>query len=398
MADAVPIHRDYDFWVPAFEVRISGRDLEPSVLHDVLSVSYADSLDKLDSCELTLNNWDEAARDFKYVGRRTGSPPVEFKPGLPVELWLGYHDRGGLTRMLRGEVVAIANDFPAGGQPTVTVRVLSNLYKLHFKQATQVFEGLTDTQIAREVLAKMEQDLAARTSEAGNPVRLELVDSPDNATIEEPHAYIALTNEYPIVFLMERARHNGYDIFVEEGDDGVTQLHFHPPDRRRPPAYDLVWGGSLISFKPTLKTKEQVSKVKVRGWDPAAKEAFEEEATWDDLDNRGLLELAELSAADSALAGSEIVIADQPVFTRTEAKQKAKDHLTRLANDLVSGSGATVGLPELRAGSTVLIRRLGPPFEGRYMVTSSTHSIGDGGYAVQFEARMEQPEAAEGGQ
>jgi hypothetical protein len=32
------------------------------------------------------------------------------------------------------------------------------------------------------------------------------------------------------------------------------------------------------------------------------------------------------------------------------------------------------------------------------MVTSSTHSIGDGGYAVQFEARMEQPEAAEGGQ
>ncbi|MGH6887062.1 MAG: hypothetical protein ACREGK_13430, partial [Geminicoccales bacterium] len=76
MVDAVPIHRDYDFWVPAFEVRIGGRELEPSVLHDVLSVSYADSLDKLDSCELTLNNWDEAARDFKFVGRRTGPPPV----------------------------------------------------------------------------------------------------------------------------------------------------------------------------------------------------------------------------------------------------------------------------------------------------------------------------------
>ncbi len=392
MTTAAPIHTNYDFWVPAFEVRLGGRSASPEVIRDVTEVSYQDSLDKLDACELTLNNWDEEARDFKYVGRVSGSPPVDFKPGLEIDLLMGYQDRGGLTLMLRGEVVSIAPDFPAGGQPTVQIRALNKLYKLHFKQDTDVFEDMTDSQIADSVISKMAQDLASRPAPEGTtPFQLELETSSANASIEQPHEYVAIANEYPIVFLMERARHNGYDIYVEE-DEGVTKLHFHPPDAGVPPAYELVWGQSLISFKPTLKTKEQVSKVKVRGWDPAAKEPFEEEATWDDLPNRGLMDMAELTAADSALAGSEIVIADEPIFDRQEAKQKAIDHLNGLASDLVSGAGQTVGVPELRAGRPVHIRRLGPPFNGRYLVTSTTHAIGDSGYTTQFEARMEQPD------
>ncbi len=389
---AVPIHAEYDFYVPAFEVRLAGSSLPREALRDVISVSYSDSLDKLDACELVLNNWDEEARDFKYVGRVAGRPPIDFRPGLGLDLQLGYHDRGGLQPVLAGEIVSIAPDFPAGGQPTVQIRALNKLYKLHLKQVTRPFEDKTDSQIAAALLADMEQTLQSHVSADQPAPRLELVTSDANAAIEEVHEYVAITGEYPIVFLMQRARHNGYDIFIEETEDGVTRLHFHPPDRGRPPAYELKWGESLIGFKPTLATKEQVAKVKVVGWDANAKEAFEEEATWDDLDNRGLLDLADLSAADSALAGSEIVINDEPIFTRQEAKQKAKDHLTRVSNDLVTGSGSTLGLPELRAGRPVFIRKLGPPFAGRYLVTASSHAIGDGGYTTQFEARMEQPD------
>ncbi|MGD2205798.1 MAG: hypothetical protein PVH17_03370 [Anaerolineae bacterium] len=387
----IPIHTHYDFYVPAFEVKLKGKNLERAVIRDVLSVSYTDSLDKLDSCQLTLNNWDAEKRDFKYIDAKL------FDPGSEIELFMGYYDRGGLTLMLRGTIVSLAPDFPAGGQPTLQVRALNQLYKLHFKQETQVFTDKTDSDIAQDVLDKIMQDQNRQRSSSGLPsLNLELETRSANKMIEQPHSYIVIRNEYPIVFLMERARHNGYDMYVEEvAENGstVSKLHFHPPDRGIPAAYQLVWGQSLIGFKPTLKTKEQVAKVTVRGWNPGQKKEIVGEATWDDLHVRGLPSAEEMAAVDSALAGSEETIADEPIESEAEAKEKAKDYLQRLANSLVTGSGSTVGLPELRAGRPVYIRGLGKRFSGRYLVTSSTHAISDSGYTTQFDARMEEPKA-----
>jgi hypothetical protein len=307
---------------------------------------------------------------------------------------MGYHDRGGLTLMLRGQLVSLEPDFPAGGQPTLQVRALNQLYKLHFRTETQVFEEKTDSEIAQAILDKIMQDQNAQRSSGGRPpLNLELVTRPANRSIEQPHSYEVINNQYPIIYLMERARHNGYDIYIEEvADNGSTssRLHFHPPDRGQQVVYELAWGKSLISFKPTLRTRGQVSKVTVRGWNPAQRQQITGEASWDQLPFRGLPAVADMSAVDSALAGSEEVVADEPIESQEEANQKALDHLTRMAKDLVTGSGAVVGLPELRAGSVVYIRNLGSRFSGRYRVTNTTHAMGDGGYTTQFQARMEE--------
>lgn len=383
MADnPVAIYTNYDFYVPAFEVKIKGQSLGRDVVRDVLSVSYTDSLDKMDSFQMTINNWDAEARDFKYVDSDI------FDPGADVELYMGYLDRGGMTLMLRGQIVSLSPDFPAGGQPTLQVRALNELYKLHFKQKTMAFEKKKDSEIAQAVLDSIMQDQSGRPG-----LNLELVTGSANSTIEQPHNYILINNEYPIIFLMERARHNGYDIYIEEEDQNgqsTSKLHFHPPDQGITATYELVWGQSLINFKPTLKTRSQVAKVKVRGWNPLKKKEITGEASWDDLDFRGLPSVGDMSKVDSALAGSEEVVADEPIENEQEAKQKAKDHLSRMAKDLVTGSGSTVGVPELRAGRPVYIRGLGNRFSGRYMVTKSTHSLGDSGYTTQFEARMEE--------
>ena len=70
--------------------------------------------------------------------------------------------------------------------------------------------------------------------------------------------------------------------------------------------------------------------------------------------------------------------------------------------EMVRASGATVGLPDLRAGRRVQIVRLGPRFDGQYYVTETTHTIGDGGYRTEFKARREgaatAPAAAGGGE
>ena len=72
----------------------------------------------------------------------------------------------------------------------------------------------------------------------------------------------------------------------------------------------------------------------------------------------------------------------------------AKDILCNFRRDLVRGSGATVGLPDLRAGNRIVIRGLGPRFSGSYFVTSSSHTIGPNGYRTTFESRREGPEEA----
>src|SRR5262249_25943241 len=66
MADASVAARG--FYVPQFEVRIENAGLPRDVLRDVVEVTYKDKIDEIDSCEITVNNWDASRRAFKYIG------------------------------------------------------------------------------------------------------------------------------------------------------------------------------------------------------------------------------------------------------------------------------------------------------------------------------------------
>jgi uncharacterized protein len=377
----------HDFFVPAFELKLKGRDVAPEVLHDVVSVTYEDSLDRLDSCQITLNNWDADRREFKYLD--PDGAGGRFKPGTGIELSIGYRDRGGLSLLLRGQIVSLAPDFPADGQPTLEVRALNQLYRLHYREETAAFRKLTDTQIARRLVDLMKQAPAGRGSP---PLDLQLEAGTANSSIEQKHEYLLMHNEFPILFLLRRARHNGYDLYVEEPASGPSKLHFHPPAASGP-VYELKWGVSLVSFSPELSTKNPVERVEVRSENARDDTTIVGKATWSNLDP-GLRKVAELHAADAALAGSEVVIDDSAVESKTDADQTAKDHLTELAHELLTASGTTLGLPGLRAGQAVRVTGVSS-FSGLYRITASTHTIGAGGYTTRFDARMEEPVEAE---
>jgi phage protein D len=67
----------------------------------------------------------------------------------------------------------------------------------------------------------------------------------------------------------------------------------------------------------------------------------------------------------------------------------ADDILADQFRQMVKASGATVGLPDLRAGSKLHVKKLGARFDGEYFVTGTTHTIGDSGYRTTFNARRE---------
>jgi phage protein D len=380
---AQPIFVGQNFFAPTFEIHLKGQSLGREVIRDVLEVSYKDDMESLDSFEFTLNDWDPVRRVPKYSSPfdENGQPLTRdgdfavpsFEPGAKVELHMGYQG-AGKTLMMVGQIVSLSPSFPASGNPTLRVRALNLLYTLQQSQETIPYEDQTDSQIAEDVARRLGVDP-------------DIPGGPD----EEPHEYVLINNDYPILFLLRRARRLGYDVFVKLDEGGDTPRLFFGPRPTAGTVYELEWGKSLISFTPTLKTKGQVAKVTVRGWDPTKTgedRSVVGEATWQDLDAE-LPDPALLSQIDAALAQSHEEVVDEVVGSEEAARERALGILRNIARGLITGRGSTVGFPELRAGRRIHLKGLGTRFSGNYLIKETTHAIGASGYTTQFTAEME---------
>ena len=148
--------------------------------------------------------------------------------------------------------------------------------------------------------------------------------------------------------------------------------------------YELKWGLSLIDFKPTLTTANQVKSVTVNGWDRKTKQPIRGTAAVDKLTLNG-----DLRENFESCDEREERVEDEPIFTQDEADKRALDLLKERNRDLVKASGTCIGLPELRAGQRVTIGNLGSRFSGEYFITDTMHTISDSGYITKFNARRE---------
>src|SRR5262249_38255927 len=154
-------------YVPQFELRIEGAGLPKDVLRDVTEVTYKDKIDEIDSCEITVNNWDATRRAFKYVGSEDldseGAPRDPSNPaaanwkifdpcGKQVELRLGY--AGKLEQMMIGNFVTLEPNFPSSGPPTLAVRLLNRLHKLRSAKYDFQWHEMKDSEIAEDIASK----------------------------------------------------------------------------------------------------------------------------------------------------------------------------------------------------------------------------------------------------
>jgi phage protein D len=348
-----------DFYVPAWEVKVGGRAIDRQAVRDVLSVSYTDSLESVDTFSLEISNWDEERRTTKY------SEGDLFEPGQQVELRLGYLD-AGLLPMLTGEITSLQPRFPADGPPTLTVSGLSLLHRLRSEERSAVYENKTDSQIAREIAGRL-------------GVRIE---TPASGS-ESVYPYVIQNNQQDVVFLLQRARKIGYELTVQEDPaGGAPYLLFAPQERGAQPPYRLEWGRSLLAFEPRLTTANQVGSVTVRSWHPTSKQTIEATVNRSELGRR--------EPFASAFEERREVLADRPVASEAEARQLAMETLRRIAQHYVTASATTIGLPRLRTGALVELGGLGARYlDGIYFITGTTHAIGDSGYTTQFQARKE---------
>lgn len=382
-----PIYREGEnFFVPNFLVTLDGTRLKAGILRDVLSVTYRDSVsdkgefDKFDSFDMTINNWDADAQKFKYEPHSSPDYKGVFQPGRELDLSMGYFNN--MRLMLRGTIETLEPNFTESGPATLAIRGVNALNKFKKRQHSRTWDGKKDSEIAVEI---GEQPEGPDRPGLGVPVHID-----DSAKNQEPAEFVFMHNQYDIVFLLQRARRRGYAVHLRK-ENGSEFVYFGPSQDLRHVEYELEWGRSLSSFRPTFSTANQASSVTVRGWDRATQKTVKGTAS---IPGDCALNSDQAQVTTSA-SQIEEVVTDRPVRNEQEARELAKNILTGIASQLIKGSGSTIGLPDLRAGSRVVIKGLGPRYSGSYFVTSSAHTIDSNGYRTTFESRREGP--VEGG-
>jgi Bacteriophage probable baseplate hub protein len=386
-----------DFYVPRFEIKIAGVNLPLDVLRDVEQVTYKDNVKELDSFELTVNNWDAEAQDFKYVGSETADSLAKnplhllFNPCRHnVDVFMGYGEN--LSLMVTGNFTTLEPNFSSGA-PTLNVRGLNVLHQLRRKPFSYAWEGEKTSKIAKS-FETLPDPSDRKQKRFPLPVEID----PNSIEKEKKITYLAQNNQYDIDFLLALARRIGYVVFVKEEERKKNRvvkprrLYFGPSDANhpglRPVTFELKWGISLMDFKPTLTTANQIKSVTVHGWNRSTKQPITGRASLDDPKSKLNRDL--YKHLENCDAREERVV-DEPVFTQDEADERAMGILLERSKDLVKASGTCVGLPELRAGQRVKIAGLGARFSGEYFITDTTHTISDGGYVTKFNGRREEP-------
>ncbi|MEV6304239.1 hypothetical protein AB0M02_32870 [Actinoplanes sp. NPDC051861] len=371
MTAAVSIAAGRDFYVPAFEVRmLAGGKLPREVQRDVLQVTFRDGLDTIPQVDLTINNWDVAKRAFKY------SDSDLFDPGKELTVAMGYHGGTPLTTMINARIVTCRASFPSSGAPALTVGAQSILMrKLQREKKPGPYETEeTDEAIAAVIAQRV--NVPVRTDQSARAGKIKI--SP-----------VMQGNESTLAFLLERARRIDYEVLVDELGGGKSRLYFGPTSGVATVVHRLAYGSTLSEFQPALDTLDQVGKVVVNAWDGVTKAALTGRAERSQVRLTTAGSAAAQRAAEDSFGDREEIVSDASVKTQEEADQRALAVLRENAKKMLTATGSVVGLPGLRAGAVVEIDKVGSRFRGRYVLTSTTHTIGGGGYTTGFECRHE---------
>ena len=366
-----------DYYAPNYKIEVEGRELDPASKGDLLEVKVTMDLKDLTHFDLNINNWDDKKLAFKY------SDTATFDIGNRVHVQMGY--AGELKSMVQGIITSLSPRFSESGPPTLSISGQDNFVKLKDRKPKEgeqkLFVQMADWQIVQAIAQR--NGLVPKVKQQGIT-----------------HDIVVQKNQDDLAFVKERAKRMDFDCFIGiDPDTGKDALYFQPPTDTRDSStvrvYVFEWGKSLINFTPTLSLNKQVGRVTVRGWDPATKAVIKYTAGTNDLPSTGSGENGP-SAIQTRLADREDIIADHVVTSQQEAQDLAISLLRERAYSYITGTGQSIGLPDLRPGDNVELVGLGNRFSGSYYVLKVEHALGSNGYLTNFTVRNYQDGGTKG--
>ncbi len=144
------------------------------------------------------------------------------------------------------------------------------------------------------------------------------------------------------------------------------------------PTVNLKWGESLLDFTPRITTVGQVVGVTTRIWLSSIKMVIVVLLTWDydraAFDLRISLGAGRQPGGPRRWQRAGAALEDQRDRPRNRAEGNPCTLLPKLNNRL-TGSGSTLGNPEIRAGRVISFDGLGEQFSGLYRVTRPDRAL-----------------------
>lgn len=338
-----------EFYSPRFRVEVGGETFTEAtgILSDV-------------SVDTTMDGADRFSFNLNYpfdhsIGSFTDFEWDDFAPDTSVTMWLGYGeqleppertDRPEADPAFVGKISSIKTDFPSGGAPTVAISGYDLLHDMTKGTKERSWEKTKVSEVVKKVASEY----------FGKKVDVDETGLEPNKVIQDKK------NDFQFL-ATELGETYGFEVYVRR-----DKFFFKTQDpRKRPgkPVVTLRYGESLSSFSPELNDAEQVKTVEVRHWNPAKKK--------------------EIVGTAEQEEGTGKRVIRQMVQSEDMAKSIAEAELNRIAEAYVSGSGETIGIPEIRAGVTVRIEGVDERFTGNYFVEQATHGIGGSGYTTSFQ-------------
>jgi phage protein D len=272
--------------------------------------------------------------------------------------------------LITAEVTALEAEFDSTGTFTV-IRGFDPAHRLFRGRRTETYTQVTASDVATKVAQR-----------AG--LTLGTVD-PTSTVFD--HVSQGGSSDWD--FLNGLAREIGHEVAVVDGkfDFRAPRPADKAPATSSPGSEPLLLrqGRDLIRFRAVLTSAEQVKEVQVRGWDVAQKKALIGTAP-------AKTTSAELAGPDVAPAdlakvfGDQVYVAsDVPFRSQAEVDVAAKALSEQIAGAAAEFEGVAHGNPKLRAGTAIAIDKLGAPFDGKYVITTSRHTFDQStGYRTHF--------------
>lgn len=378
----------YQHYVPNYRIQINGEIIPPQLRACIISVNYQDGIEGADRVEVSVANPDLRLLDHPLLQMDNQfSLSIGYAPDQPQEVFVG-------------EITGINASFPSGGLPTLSVIAHDFLQKLTAGSKDRAFAlnlpcigqfPLPDPQVAQLVSAT--NLLVPLVDPVGQALSfLTLLISYAVDPLDAKKGIRIQQGQSDLDFLSGIAKENGWEMFIDhelEPRGYVLRFFFPLPDYS--PSLSLAYGQTLMDFSPRISSVGQVAAVSTRIWIPSIKMEFVIILGWDydraafDLQiYPGLGSLEEITGQTESQSILKIE-ANSPAL----APKKILSELLPRLNNRLTGSGNTVGNPDIKAGKVINLEGLGEEFSGLYRITSATHTIDSGGYKTSFEARKE---------
>jgi phage protein D/phage baseplate assembly protein gpV len=342
----------------AIKVEVDGQPLDGAAETALLRVVVDDHLHLPDTFELT----------FQETADMTVADAARLRVGSAVKVSTSAMGDATPSLLISGEVTALEGVYREGKAPLLVARGYDHAHRLSRGRGSATFQNVKYSDVARTIASQV--GLGAGTIDDSGRV----------------HEHVGQTGQTDWEFLRGLAREVGFEVAVVEG-----KLEFRRPQEaaEAPPGGDfsstdplqLVFGQDLLEFRPRVTSSGQVSRVEVRGWDPATKQAIVGTAPA----GTSAVQLADGPASLAGRFGSPVLVVESGYPSQAEADRAAQALAEQVGSAFAEATGIARGNPRLKAGAAVSVSHVAATFAGRYTITHTRHTYDQqDGYRTHF--------------